>query len=288
VAVDAATGRVYLTVLGVNAVLVLDGENHALLASIPTGALPMSPAVHPATHRVYGITGDPRSHGVWIVDGRPGSPTENTRVGTIAPPERQMSGGGIAIDVLRNRIYVPSFDPGGSVLVIDGETDTLLRMIPVAANPFAAVFDPTTDRVYVGHGSFFLRRRLTTIDAATGEAADGPESFLGTNSLAMDPVPGRLWGHRGDPSRGETLALLALDTKTGVVEAQIARPGNGVVAVNPVTVRVYSVSVESEALSVVDGARGSPTELQVVAIAAVGIGGKYLAVNSRTRRVYVT
>jgi DNA-binding beta-propeller fold protein YncE len=239
--------------------------------------------VNPITHRIY-VAHDLSI--ISVIDGMVGSPTENTVIATISVPGRDFpSIRGIAVDTTANRIYVPSFDPGGRVVVIDGLTNAVSQ-ISVPSNPIITAINPTTNRIYVGHGSFFLRTQLTVIDGANNGVSDGAAVGLNQSGVGVNPDTNRIYVSKGDPSRDEPFAIVVVDGNTDAVLADIPVATAGPLGVNPTAKRLY-VNGGDNNIFIIDISPGSPTENTIVANIAVGSAPFGIGVNPITNRIYV-
>lgn len=296
VGVNPTTNRIYVANSGSNTVSVIDGSTNTVLTTIPVGGGPADVGVDDVTNRIYVVNDS--SQTVSVIDGNPGSPTENSVIATIPLPSRVYAGGrGIALNPVTHRIYVPSFDPGGAVVVIDiapgsPTENSVIATLGVATNAFAAAVNPTTNRIYVGHGSFFGRTQLTVINGATNAVSDGPAVGKAQSGIGVDPTTNRIYVYKGDPSRGEPFGLVVLDGSTVPETVVTTIPvgagtfGGGSVGVNATTHRVYVVGNETSAVSVVDVAVGSPTENTIVATVPVSAQPSGIGVNPATDRVF--
>lgn len=291
ISVNPSTNRIYVANRGPDTVSVIDGSTNIVVATIPAGPQPGGVGVNPTTNLVYVVN---ETFGVSVIDGNPGSPTENTVVAIIPVPGRLLSftAGGIAVNSITNRIYVTSFDPGGAVVVIDGNTNAVLSLFGVAANPIVAAVNQVTNKIYVGHGSFFFRSRLTLIDGATNAVSDGPVVGLFQTSIGVNPNTKRLYVKKGDPSRSEPHGVVVLDSDTNAVVAtiplveEVGRPSSGL-GLSPITNRIYVAITSTDTISVIDGTPGSPTENTFIATVGVGRAPSFMAVNPVTNRIYV-
>jgi YVTN family beta-propeller protein len=288
-AVDRATRRVYVALEDRNELLVLDARSNAEIRRVPVAAKPIRVVVNSTTHKVYVIHHERGSQDMTVVDGRPGSPTEHSAVAAIFLGNRSVSPvRSIAIDEERNRIYVPTFDPGGRLLVIDGDGDRWMATVPVAANPISAAFDPLLRRVVLGHGSFFGRTRLTYYDVASGAVQDGPEVGLQTAGLWLDPATHRIYAGHGAPDFGDRYTMTALSAKTGRVLARFPQLGESYPVVHPRTGRLYAHSGDDPHVFAFDAARGSPQSFQLVSAADTAIGQRHIALDPDGDRLFVT
>jgi hypothetical protein len=245
-----------------------------------------------STNRVFVVQGNTAGFddSVAVIDGTPGSPTENTVVATIPVSGRYLAGANtMAVNPTTHRVYIPSFDPGGQVVVIDGASSTLLSPISVAANPLSAVYDSVHNRVYIGHGSYFSRSQLTIIDAASHAVSNGPDVGVGQYELGVNPGPHTLYVHKGDPSRGSAYGVAVVDTNTNTVTTTISGGSHafGGIGVDPTEDRIYVADHALDAVRIIDGAAGSPTQNTVIGTVAIGDQPRGLAVNPALGRVYV-
>lgn len=288
-AVDERGGRIYVGIRGADHVAVIDAATDRILTTVPTLSDPRVVTLNPRTHELYVLDGASAMPGLTVLDGAPNSPLRDSVVARVETPGRDFLGlEGFAIDATHNRIYLPSFDPGGRVLVIDGDTHTLVASLRVASNPLATVLDPRARRVLVGHGSFFSRTRLSALDVATNVVSDDLEVGLSADVLAWDDRTQRLWVRKGVPSRNDRHAILAFDGRTGRLIAQLGRESSGHLAIHPRTSRLYTVDQQTTTLTALDVATWNGTAVKTVARGTVANGTKRVAVNGVTGRVYVS
>ncbi|HPM81905.1 MAG TPA: kelch repeat-containing protein, partial [Candidatus Anammoximicrobium sp.] len=286
--------RTYVANNDSGTVSVIDDATNTLLSTINlgVGTHPSTVGVDPGTNRVFVVQDNTAAADdtVAVIDGTPGSPTENTVVATIPVPGRYLAmSNTMAVNPTTHRVYIPSFDPGGQVVVIDGVSNSLLSLISVAANPLSAAYDSVHNRVYVGHGAFFMRSQLTIIDAATHAVSNGPNVGIGQYDLGVNPGTNTLYVHKGDPGRGSPYGVAVVDTVTNTVTTTI--PGGasafGGVGVDASARRIYVADSTLDAVRIIDGAVGSPTQNTVIATVAIGDQPRGLAVNPALGRVYV-
>jgi YVTN family beta-propeller protein len=286
--------RTYVANTLAGTVSVIDDATNTVLTTINLGAgsHPGTIGVDASTNQVFVVQGNTAAADdtVAVIDGTPGTLTENTVVTTIPVSGRYLAGASsMAVNPTTHRVYIPSFDPGGQVVVIDGSSNTLLPPISVAANPVSAAYDSGHDRIYVGHGAFFGRSELTMIDAATHAVSNGPTVGLAQSDLGVNADTHTLYVHKGDPSRGSAYEVVVVDTTTNTVTTTI--PGGassyGGVGVDPATDRIYVADSTLDAVWIIDGATGSPTQNTVIATVAIGDQPRGLAVNAALGRVYV-
>jgi len=291
---NPAISRTYVANNLGGTVSVIDDATNTVLTTINlgVGSHPGTVGVDTNTNRVFVVRDNTAAFddSVAVIDGTPGSPTENTVVATIPVFGRYLGAANtMAVNPTTHRVYIPSFDPGGQVVVIDGVSNSLLTPISVAANPLSAAYDPIHNRVYIGHGSYFMRSQLTIIDAATHAVSNGPNVGIGQYELGVNPGTHTLYVHKGDPSRGSPYGVAVVDTNTNTLTTTISGGSHayGGIGVDPATDRIYAADLALDAVRIIDGATGSPTQNTVIATVAVGDQPRGLAVNPALGRVYV-
>jgi DNA-binding beta-propeller fold protein YncE len=137
---DQTSGRLLLLNGQKREIIVTSGKGDVLKrVGLPAAGPFMAP--NPRTGRLYVSMGP--NNGVAVVDVKPGSPTVDTVVGTIALPGDQTD---MAVDPDRNRVYVAHLN--GFLSVIDGATDRPVATVPIcpAANYLAVL--PALGRVF--------------------------------------------------------------------------------------------------------------------------------------------
>lgn len=275
--VNPTTNRIYVANAGSNTVSVIDGSTNTVVATIPVTS-PDGVGVNPVTNRIYVDNGSYPNQMVSVIDG-----STNTVAATIPVPGRFLiASRGIAVNSVTNLIYVPSFDPGGAIVRIDGATNTY-SLIGVAPNPLSAAVDPVTNRIYVGYGSFFGRTQISVIDGASNAVSDCAAVGLSQTSIGVNPSNGRVYVHKGDPSRGEPFGVVAVDGPScGVLGSIPVGTGEGGTRVDPTSNRIYVANYSSNGVSVIDGSANAV----VTTVSLAGPGG--VAVNPTTGLVYVS
>jgi YVTN family beta-propeller protein len=176
VAVDAQTGRVFIPNNGTNTVSMLDARTGAVLRAITVGMHPAKAVVDERTDRVFivhgpGLTlganppGRPtveaaNSVGVSVLDARTGAVLHELPLPTGGSTADDIVGmaplTNIAVDVQHDRVFVinqtapgRASDGDGSVSVLDAQTGSVLRTIPVGRHPLSLAVDETTARLFV-------------------------------------------------------------------------------------------------------------------------------------------
>lgn len=152
VAVNAETGNVYTAGCDFGgtyrcAVSVVNPAKSHVLATIPTGTATaiglQGLAVNPYSRRFYVADADSGRVLVFSMD-------TFARVGAIAFPGQQPLG--VAVDVMRNRIY--AVINGNQLAAIDGRSNVVLKRVTVGLSNANVAVDYVTGRVYVTNETF--------------------------------------------------------------------------------------------------------------------------------------
>jgi YVTN family beta-propeller protein len=144
IAANEATNKIYVTEFTSGSMKVIDGDTNSVTATITdVGNNPARISVNSITNKVY-VT-DASTARVYVIDGN------NNSVSSIADSEIT-SPFGIGINSNTNKIYVSNFQLGeGSVVVIDGATDTVSGVVPFpsSAEPYYVAVDPVLNEIIV-------------------------------------------------------------------------------------------------------------------------------------------
>ncbi|GAB4221678.1 MAG: hypothetical protein Kow009_12560 [Spirochaetales bacterium] len=122
---------------------IIDGATDTVVGSYATsGNYPVGMAVNPVSGKIYIVLWGDSS--VDVVNGV--TDTFLANISVINSYEL----GGIAVDPLKNLIYIPNVSSTGELQVIDGNTDTVSgTVIGVGNTPIAVAVDTEQSRVYV-------------------------------------------------------------------------------------------------------------------------------------------
>lgn len=225
--VDPVRNRLYVAHDG-GGLTIVDIAQRAVIRHLGIGG-GMGVRVNPVTNKVYVA----EHSGVSIVDG--------TTFAVKTIPLNDYTGG-VAINTVTNRIYVSSQSFGlNKVHMLDGNTDEVIGMVPVAATGGIAV-DEERNLVYV---SYSWSSFLTVLDGTSLAIRGGLYPGLGPVGVAVDANTGRVYV--GAYSSGVVtvvappLSLSPVSPKPGdsatVRGLLIANRQNGVS--DPVRVRIY-------------------------------------------------
>ena len=227
--------------------------------SAAVGAAPQNVAVNPATHRGYVTNQTDGTMSVLDL-------TTNVVIATVATGPQPY---GVTVNPATNRIYVSNFGAGArdaagtgqSVSVIDGSTNQVIHTLNVFGRPRGIAAVPSVNKIYVGiyrtdggadnnkvavidGASDTVSPTLLTTDfgaGGSGMVADGTSVYVPNGSVALT-------------------GLSKIDATTNAVTTPTyaSRIGNGAIAVNPNSHRVYLGDTNSSTLFVLDGASLAP------------------------------
>lgn len=132
---DSATGTIYATGEGAEAVYAINAATSTLTATIPVGQGPTGLAVDPVTDTIY--TASNKAGTVTVIDG-----ATNTVTATIPAP----GAGSIALNTATDTIYVNCGYNG--IDEINGKTDTFVTKIGIRAKVHGIAIDQADDRLF--------------------------------------------------------------------------------------------------------------------------------------------
>lgn len=209
-------------------------------------------------------------------------PPSQALIGTISVGNTPA---GVAVKPVSGRVYVVNGE-GGTVSVIDGETNRVLATLSVGAKPRYIAANPTTNRLYVTH---YFAKHLTMIDGATNEIIGTVALDGNPTGVEVNPNTNRIYvASIADNTQGGTFAgVSVIDGASNTVIATVtvgnqtpssAGPGN--VAVNPITNLIYVGSNNPNSVSVIDGAANRvAATIEVDSVDGIGV-------NPTTNRIY--
>lgn len=161
----------------------------------------------------------------------------------------------IAVNEETNRIYV---SVEGGLMIIDGETDTVITEILPETDIIAILVTPQTNRIYAA----VYRENITVIDGATNQpVGEIPEKIYTQYEIAVNPVTNLIYIGDNALFQGEYDCVAVYNGETNTVVASVNIPGSNVhqllervhVTVNPETNRIYATWSGDNTLHVIDG-----------------------------------
>ena len=252
-------------------------------------ALPNPEGYPPIT---YDLVVSPDGQRLYVVDSAaPGITVIDTTTRTVVNRYPVESGlGGVAVSADGERLYIPSGDPSGGVLVLDSATGEKLTVIDAGgAGQVVIALSPDGARAYVTKGL-----SLVVIDTATDTVVqeipfDTYDSSLYPIGLAVTPDGQRVYVNGLDPS-DETYTLpgvvWAVDTATGTVIGDPITVGNTPrdIAISPDGSLVVVPNIYDGTISVID------TNTNTVIGQPIDIGAQPLGVafSETGNHIYVT
>jgi YVTN family beta-propeller protein len=242
----------------------------SVIATVDVGSYPRGIAVNPNTDRIY-VVGEYSEH-LSAING-----VTNSVVATIP-----LNGKGwtVAVNPTTNRIYcvVYNYDNPPYVLVIDGETNSVIASIPsprTGASGAIAV-NPATNRIYWTHPSW-TSNNISVIDGTTNTIIHTFGAGSGLYDVAVNPITNRIYVLR---MYEDSILVLNGNTDSVVDVVQVGDFPYGV-AVDTITNRIYVSNGYSDNVSVIDGVSNS-----VVATIPVAVQGG-VEVNPYSDHIYV-
>ncbi len=275
VAVDEATGRVYVALYESDAVGVIEatsaeaGPQWMMTTLLPVGSHPQALALNPATGRLF--VANQGAASVTFIDVPRGQPPRVVQ--TVPVGERPVA---LAVERTAGRLYV-ACEGSRTLEVLDAESGHVVTTIaserPVG--PLTVVVDANAGRVYASYYS-----TIVVLDArdwrVLAEWAVGSSSFM-----VLDPDAGRLYVDRYTTEEGMHLA--AVDLNTGEVRATLqVGTAPRAAALDPATRFLLVANESSSDVSIV-----ALTPWRVLTSASVGPRPVALAVDATTGRAYV-
>jgi YVTN family beta-propeller protein len=262
VAVNLVTNKIYVANKTSNNVTVINGATNST-TTVPVGTLPWAVAVNPVTNRVY-VTNS-SSNSVAIIDG-----ATNSIITTVHSPIGPDPTYGVAVNPVTNKIYVAVRIGYGTVMIIDGATDSL-TWVTTGSYHYAIAVNAVTNKIYVTNNS-------ASVSVIDGAMNDTTTVTVGTDpiAVAVNPVTNKIYV--ANMTSNNVTVINGATNSTTTVPVGI-RPWAA--AVNPVTNRVYVANSNSSNVTVIDGATNNTTTV------AVGTNPYAIAVNPVTNKVYV-
>ena len=249
-----------LFVLAINlAVASLPAMADRVIATVPVGPSPLSPAVNIQTDRIY--VANQFGNSVTVIDG-----TTNSVIATV---QTGISPVVAAVNEVTNKIYVANqYDD--TVTVIDGTTYLTLT-VPVGNSPSAVVVNPITNKIYVLNPN---DDTVTVIDGATNSTTTVTVQDV-PSGIALNMTTNKIYVSNQNGS-----SVTVIDGPTnGTTTVPVGGPATGL-AVNAVTNKIY-VSTCCDTVTIIDGATLSTSTV------SVGPYPSAVAVNSVTNKIYV-
>lgn len=245
IAIDAQSGRAYVTDSKENTLFVFDVTNGEPLAHIPTGRQPNHVILVGARAFVSNFT----DASITVVDTSTNRPLRTLSVGGL----------GLAVNRETDRLYAAA---GARVFVLDTTTERLVATIsaPPGASIWGVAVDPTTNRIYA---TDIANPRVLVYDGATNTLA---------TEIAID-APGRFGIAVGPTGQVFVASYTDKSPRLSVIEGTTATVAARVpigafcasLVVDPSTGLAYASSGTDRTVTAVDPAvRGTPAKVSLI------------------------
>lgn len=213
VAIDTATGNVYVTNTDSNNVTVIDGATGVTVANIPVGKSPYGVAYDSSTKDVYVANGG--SDNLSVISGSTEKVVASVGVGT--------SPIGVAADPSTGQLFVAN-NGSANVSVLSTSNNTVVANLNVGKNPYGVALDNASDQIYItNRGS----DNISVIDAWDHSIVATIGAGMNPEGVAYNPVNQLVWV-------GANFFTVLINTTTQSVLGYLATDPSGV-AVNPNT-----------------------------------------------------
>jgi len=249
VAMDEGRCRMYIVNAVGNSVAAFDACTGRHLASIPLGAgqAPDGVAVLTTTNTIY--VANAVTDLVSVIDGDTLTVTQSIAVEPVP--------GQIAANPLTNKVYVTNrgyyAESSGSVTVIDGSTQTVLKSIglaytdPVPApGPYGVAVNPVTNLVYVATSS----GKLVVIDGDddTVVRAVSPPVATGLGAVAVNPATNNVFV---STATGNLVLVYGADEGQWMYTLSVGAGLFRSITINPLTYHVLVSNTDDDTVSVI-------------------------------------
>ena len=304
VAVDAATGRVFIAESGAGTVRVLAAAGGRLLREVRVGRNPVALTVVPSTGRVFVANAsgsdmavlDARSGALLRVTALDGAPYQSLAVDDAARRVIAISGNNtldlldaasgvlrasvsvgtvltaLAVDSTTNEVF--AVDQGSNSLSVrDVRTGAALRVVHVSQLPWTVGVDEGRNRAYLAYGG-----SVSTLNARTGAIIHTATVGQVPEALAVDTATGRVFV--ANTTDG---TVSVLDASTGSVLRTTRLSGSPkALTIDARRGRVYVVDNDVNTVDALDARTGALVGTHVVAGGPVA-----LAFDPSTGRLFV-
>ncbi|MEM3172604.1 polysaccharide deacetylase family protein [Nitrososphaera sp.] len=262
VAINSATGMIFVTNSKSDTVSVIDGSTRTVLQQIRVGGAPFGIAVNQNTNTVY--VANWLSDSVSIIDGSTLRVVGNLPVGG-APF-------GIAVNQNTNTVYVANW-LSDSVSIVDGSTHKVIDSIRIGGKALALAVNPATNFLYA-----VFPKSLAVVNLEGKSLSASIEFDDKADRVAVSPATNTVYvTHAGSDS------VSVIDGSTNSVIKKIAVGDVPVgIAVDPVAGHVFVANSEENTISVIDDKSHA-----VVLTLQVGENPVSIDVNTATAAAYV-
>jgi YVTN family beta-propeller protein len=309
IAVNSATGKVYVANEFSNTISVIDESTDKIQATIKVDSFPYGIDVNPLTNRVY--VANRGSNTISVIDSSTNLNMADVHVGN-SPID-------VAVNPSSSLVYVTSIE-SATVSVIDGITNTISSTIKVGSIPYAIAVNPITNMVYVtdiGGGSISILQNSKNANDNNSNSNSNSNNINVTRTfekingfIAPAGIAINISTNKAYVSDYASNTVFVIDLKTNSVIHRIKVGTNPVgISVNPISNRIYVTNIGDNTVSVIDGSNykilvnnrsrtrtpfiepsfddnGSSTKIPVNV--KCPLIASFAAVNSATNKIYVT
>lgn len=265
IAINSETNRIYITNEINNNVIVIDGETNKIISTISVGNTPTNVTVNSNIDRIYVV--NMGSNDISVIDG-----STNLVINTIDTTEFEGEICAIVVNPDTNLIYVAksifevfedTFIREGSIIMIDGSTNEIIKIIKTRPELVALHVNPQTNRIYAlstltpNQPSDEFDNKVNVIDGFTNEIISTINVGLAREpsaDVAVNSVTNRIYV-------SNQFVVSTLDVIDGVTNQVIATVnlsgGPRQIGINHSTNHIYVI----EGPNVVDAIDGSTNKV---------------------------
>jgi YVTN family beta-propeller protein len=284
------------------AVAVLPAAAQTLLATVPVGQVPGYLVFNPVTNKIYieDICGaDPSCSSpgsITVIDGLTNH-TTNIPVGNN--PQFMV------MNSVTNKLYVTN-RADGTVTIINGATNQVIKTLPVGANPVGADVNPLTNRIYIANYGNRKGNTVSVVDGNTDQVITTITVQYGPILTAVDSVTNKIYAVNRcstDPhdcvtdGSGVNGSLSVIDGTNNTVTSTVGLEQlPSVILINQITDKIYvGNSCGTDPSCITNGNGNTIGTITVVdgatlatSIVTAGKGTTGVAVNPVANEAYIT
>jgi YVTN family beta-propeller protein len=185
---------------------------------------------------------------------------------------------GVGVNPSTNMVYVAAngyTTTNGPVMVIDGNTNTVVAKIIVAPDTWGVGVNPNTNMIYVANSNSF---KVSVIDGTTNRVVSTIPVGYWPTSIGVNPNTNMIYVAN---SGSNTTSVIDGTTNRVVSTIPVGKCPEGI-GMNLNTNKIYVANYRSNTVSVIDGATNS-----VVSTIPVGNYPLDVGVNPNTNKIYV-
>jgi YVTN family beta-propeller protein len=167
----------------------LPAAAQTLIATVPVGQVPNYPIFNPVTNKIYieNICGtDPTCSSPGSITVIDGATDDTTNIPIGNNPQFMV------MNTATNKLYATN-RADGTVSVIDGATNLVIKTLTVGAHPVGADANPLTNRIYIANYGNRLGNTVSVINGSTDQVIDTITVQYGPILAAVDPVTNKIY-----------------------------------------------------------------------------------------------